>query len=298
MSIQQHPKNLETIADYVRWAASQFEQAKLFYGHGSDNALDEAYHVVTASLYLPHDIPTYMMNARLSEDEKEHVFGLILQRVTQRIPVPYLLNKAWFSGLEFFVDERVLIPRSPIAELIQDNFSPWIDYESVEKILDVCTGSGCIAIACANYFPDAHCTASDISPEVLKVAEQNVSHHKLENRVELLQSDMFTHIDKSISFDIIISNPPYVDAKCMVELPPEYRHEPRSALAADEDGLTFVKQIIAEAKQYLSEHGILIVEVGNSRQALINQYPQLPFTWLEFQQGGDGVFLLTKQQLP
>ncbi|MFV2057436.1 MAG: 50S ribosomal protein L3 N(5)-glutamine methyltransferase [Thiohalomonadales bacterium] len=291
------PTNLSTLGDYVRWAASQFSAAGLYYGHGNDNALDEAYHLITAALHLPHEIPMYMMDVRLTDVEMQRLQELLRLRITQRIPVPYLLNRAWFAGLEFFVDDRVLIPRSPIAELIQSNFAPWVEYDTVHNILDLCTGGACIAIAVAKQFPDAFCVGSDNSSAALEVAQANVEKYKLGSRLKLIESDLFTQIPTDRRFDIIVSNPPYVDAVCMDELPAEYLHEPRLALAAGEDGLDMVRSILKDAANYLSPQGILIVEVGNSQAALVDAYPNIPFCWLDFEHGGDGVFLLSRDQL-
>jgi ribosomal protein L3 glutamine methyltransferase len=287
---------LLTIRDFVRWTITQFNQNGLYYGHGTENALDEALALILHTLHLSHDVSTSLLDARLTQKEREHLSDLIHRRITKRIPVPYLTNEAWFGGLPFYVDERVLIPRSPIAELIEQHFEPWISADSVHSILDLCTGSGCIAIACAKAFPDATVDASDISADALAVAKMNVLRHEVEDQVHLHQSDLFKSLPAK-KYDAIVSNPPYVDAADMASLPPEFHHEPKSGLEAGLDGLDFADRILKDAKNYLSPNGILIVEVGNSEFALAEKYPQLPFTWLEFERGGGGVFLLTAEQL-
>jgi ribosomal protein L3 glutamine methyltransferase len=290
--------DLQTIRDMVRWAVSRFNEAGLFYGHGSDTAWDEAVTLVLRSLYLPHDINPTVLDARLTSTERTHLQRLIHRRVDDRIPVAYLIQEAWFAGLPYFVDERVLIPRSPIAEMIENEFSPWLQLatEEVQNILDLCTGSGCIAIACAKAFPDAIVDASDISTDALTVAKMNVLRHGVEDQVNLLQSNLFDDMPKK-KYDIIVSNPPYVDAEDMASLPNEYRHEPALALEAGPKGLDFAIRIMRMAPEYLTPEGVLIVEVGNSEYALADAFPEIPFMWIEFQRGGGGVFLLTAQQL-
>lgn len=295
-SVTEIPAELKTIRDYIRWAASRFNEYRLSFGHGTDNAWDEAVYLVLHALHLPIDIHPQIIDSNLTAQEKEAVFSLVRKRILEKLPAPYLTNEAWFAEMPFFVDERVLIPRSPMAELILQSFEPWIKPENVSHILDLCTGSGCIAIACAKAFPEAKIVALDISADALSVAAINVKKHAVQDQIELVQSDLFSQLN-SRQFDIIISNPPYVDKKDMDELPSEYLHEPRLALAAGDDGLDIVKFILSEGKNYLSENGILIVEVGNSEYALMRKFPNIPFTWLEFERGGDGVFLLTKEQL-
>ena len=291
-----NPSELNTIRDFIRYAASSFNATGIFYGHGTDNAWDEAASLVLRVLHLPHDSSPIVLDAQLIADEKDKLFELIHKRIDDRIPVPYLIYEAWFCGLSFYVDERVLIPRSPIAELIETQFQPWVKADEVTDILDLCTGSGCIAVACAHYFPEASVDASDISQEALAVAEINVLRHGVEDRVKLIQSNLFEQIpDKK--YDIIVSNPPYVSTEEMESLPAEYLHEPSVGLAAGHEGLDFVVCILKDASRYLKPHGILIVEVGNSEHALNENYPDVPFLWLEFQRGGGGVFLLTAEQL-
>lgn len=291
--------SLQTILDFLRWAISQMNAHTAYFGHGTDNSEDEAMLLLSDTLHLPYPIKQKYLSARLTEEEKNALFTLFEKRIKDKIPVPYLIHKAWFCGLEFYVDERVLIPRSPIAELIEQQFFPWIDLSLVDNILDLCTGSACIAIACAHAFPDACIDAVDICPEALEVAAKNIQLHECEKNVILWQSDLFQALPPKKGYDIIVSNPPYVSAEEMKTLPQEYLHEPSHALVAhpnSSDGLEIVDQILKNAAQYLSPHGILIVEVGNSEQALIDKYPDVPFLWLEFARGGTGVFLLTAQQ--
>ena len=224
------------------------------------------------------------------------VLALVDKRIKQRIPVPYLTQKSYFAGLEFFVNEHVLIPRSPFAELIRYHFQPWLDAEKLNEVLEIGTGSACIAIACAKTLPHVNVDASDIDKNALAVSEINVKKHQVESQVHLIESDLFSSIPEK-KYDLIISNPPYVDAEDMASLPEEYLHEPAHALAAGEDGLSCVDIMLREAKHYLSDHGVMIVEVGNSAEALEKKYPSLAFTWIEYEHGGDGVFLLTKEQL-
>jgi ribosomal protein L3 glutamine methyltransferase len=288
--------DLKTIRDYIRVATSRFNAAGLYYGHGTDNAWDEAIALILHSLHLPHDINPAILDARLTPDERKKLGALIDSRVEKKIPVPYLTHEAWFAGLPYYVDERVLIPRSPIAELIENQFIPWVEPESVYHILDVCTGSGCIAIACAKAFPDAQIDASDISTEALAVAKINVLRHGVEDQVELIESDLLCTLPPK-QYDIIVSNPPYVSTEEMFNLPEEYLQEPKLGLAAGEEGLDFALRILKDAHKYLKPHGILIVEVGNSEYALAEKFPGIPFTWLEFERGGGGVFMLTAEQL-
>lgn len=288
--------SLTTLQDFIEWGTSAFEEAGLYYGHGTDNAWDEAVYLALYSLKLPYDSSREVGERVLTPEEKDQLLKLYRLRITEKKPAPYLTHEANFGGLPFYVDERVLIPRSPMAEIILKEFSPWIASSQIKTILDLCTGSGCIAALCAKVFPDAKITASDISQEALDVAKINLDTYDLNNQVTLIQSNLFESIPAK-KFDIIISNPPYVDKEDMDDLPAEYLHEPDLALKAGKDGLDLVKVILAKAKRYLSDNGILIVEVGNSAAELMKQYPRLPFIWLEFEQGEGEVFLLEKKDL-
>lgn len=289
-------EEMVTIRDFIRWAVTQFNQANLVYGHGTDNGWDEAVNLVLAFLHLPPDIDVNVLDAKLAQREKLQLAENIKKRVEERIPVPYLVNEAWFAGLSFYVDQRVLIPRSPIGELIEDEFSPWVEENSIQSILDLCTGSGCIAISSAIVFPEAQVDAVDISPDALEVAKVNVERYGLEESVHLIESDLFSAL-KGKRYDIIVSNPPYVGQQEFQSLPKEYSHEPTQALLCGEDGLAIVRRILAEAEQHLTPSGILIVEVGFAQELLEAEYPGVPFTWLQFDKGGEGVFLLTAEEL-
>ena len=280
----------------IDWAAKQFEASNLYYGHGIDNAYDEAVFMVLRSLDIPFDVADNLLNHPLDASAIDKVVSLINERISTRKPAAYLLNEAWFAGLPFFVNEHVLVPRSPFAELIAERFSPWCDADNVKSILDIGTGSGCIAIASALAFPDAKVDAVDISADALAVARRNIERHELQQRVTLFQSDLFDEI-KDRQYDLIIANPPYVDDEEMAALPAEYQHEPLLGLHAGQDGLDIVKRILESAADHLTERGVIAVEVGNSQHALSEQYPDVPFLWLEFEHGGEGVFLLTREEL-
>jgi ribosomal protein L3 glutamine methyltransferase len=285
-----------TITDFLRFGISQAHAAHLFYGHGTDNVRDDMYALILGSLSLPLDSDPILFQARLTAAEKQILVERLMRRIRDRVPVPYLTNEAYFCELPFYVDERVLIPRSPIAELIKQQFSPWIEADKVERILDLCTGSACIAIACSYAFPGIQIDAVDISADALAVANINRDRHGLQEALTLIESDCWVKVPK-VRYDVIVANPPYVGYAEMQTLPAEYHHEPKIALQTANKGLAVVEKILANAHDYLTEHGILVVEVGNSEEALIEAFPQIPFTWLEFEHGGHGVFLLTYQQL-
>jgi len=289
-------QNLYSVRDFLRWACSRFHEKSLFFGHGTDNAWDEAVQLVMHALHLPAQGDQRFLDARLTEAEKHAVLDVLDRRISERVPAPYITGEAWFAGLPFRVDERVLIPRSPLGELIENGFEPWLPFVP-ERILDLCTGSGCIGIACAHLFEDATVVLSDISTDALAVARDNIARHDLGDRVAAVASDLFDGLPGE-RFDLIISNPPYVDAGDFNTLPEEFRHEPALALASGDDGLDFTRRLLAEAADHLTPEGILIVEVGNSWPALEEAFPQLPFTWLEFERGGHGVFLLHRRDLP
>lgn len=289
--------HLTTLRDYVRWGASRFEQAGLFFGHGMASAIDEAAALTLFALHLPHNLAGGYFNCVLTPSERLEVVGLLERRIAERKPAAYLTQQAWFCGLAFYVDERVLVPRSPIAELIEKQFSPWVSVpDDVTDILDLCTGSGCIAIACSTAFPEADVDAVDISPAALEVAQKNIAAHEAEDQVTAICSDLFDDL-KGKYYDIIVSNPPYVASAEWRSLPAEYHAEPRLGLESGETGLDCVRRILRQAEAHLKPDGLLIVEVGSSAEALEYAYPEVPFCWLDFERGGDGVFLLTADQL-
>ncbi|BBD79676.1 50S ribosomal protein L3 N(5)-glutamine methyltransferase [Aerosticca soli] len=287
---------LATLIDFIRYAASRFAAAGLSFGHSHDNPLDEAVHLVLASLHLPPDLPPAYAAGRLTAEERERVLGLIERRIAERVPTAYLVGEAWFAGLKFKSDPRALVPRSPIAELIESGFSPWLDDRRVERALDLCTGSGCIGIAMAVHQPDWRVDIADISAEALALARENIAFQHVEDRVEAIQSDLFTGLDGR-RYDLIVSNPPYVTEDEYAALPGEYAHEPRLGLTAGADGLDICLRILAEAPAYLTEDGLLIVEVGESERALGALLPEVPFVWIEFKVGPMGVFAIERRDL-
>lgn len=289
--------DLVTLRDLIRWGTSQFNAAGLSFVQGMPTAIDEAVYLCLSALHLPPDFSVEYFDCVLTMDERLHVLSMFQQRIEQRKPAAYITNEAWFAGFSFYVDERVLIPRSPIAEMIQQQFSLWIDHDQVNNILDLCTGSGCIAIACAYAFEHAKVDASDISADALAVAEINRRDHGLEGRLQLFESDLFESIPEK-RYDIIVSNPPYVSLQEMAELPAEFQFEPGAlALAAGEAGMDIVVPMLVQARDYLTDDGILVVEVGYSKPALEALLPEVPFFWIDFEYGGEGVFVLTARQL-
>lgn len=287
---------LLTIRDFIRWGASRFDEADLYFGHGTDNALDESAQLVLAALHLAPDLPPMYLDARLTPGEREQVLALLRRRLEERLPAPYLTHKTWFAGIEFYLDERVLVPRSPLAELIEGRFEPWVVADQLDRVLDLCTGGGCIGLATALHLPEVRVDLADISGPALEVARHNLARYRLQDRVETIQSDLFQAL-AGRRYDLILCNPPYVDAQDLAALPPEYHREPLLGLSGGADGLDLVRQILANAVEFLEPGGTLIVEVGNSAEALMEQFPQVPWVWLEFERGGDGVFLLTREQL-
>lgn len=288
--------NLSSIRDYIRWAASCFTEARVFFGHGTVTALDEAAALVLHTIHQPYDLSNFYLEAVLTMEERQAVIDIVERRIRERKPSAYLTNEAVFAGLSFYVDERVLVPRSPIAELIEQRFSPWVDEVQVGRILDLCTGSACIAIACAYAFPDALVDAVDLSMDALAVAEINVRQHGVSDSVTLYHSDLFEQLPPA-QYDIIVSNPPYVSLTEWGQLPPEFHSEPGMGFKGGDSGLDLVHRILVDAEEYLSEQGILIVEVGSSAETLQACFPTVPFFWLDFERGGEGVFLLTAEQL-
>ncbi len=285
-----------TVAQLISFAAEQFAHAELWFGHGTDNAVDEAAELVFFAAGLRHDDAEEVYGQLLTSKQRAKALELIERRIRERVPAAYLTHRMWFAGHEFYVDERVLVPRSPIAELIHARFRPWIDPGKVRRILDIGTGSGCIAIAAALAFPEAEVHAADLSADALAVTRMNIERHSLQSRVRAVQSDVFDALAGE-RYDVIVSNPPYVGDEELAGLPQEYRREPVMGLHGGRDGLDIVHRIIDQAAAHLQPHGILIVEVGNSEEALVEARPRLPFMWLEFEHGGGGVFLLKADEV-
>ena len=297
LAFRRATKAFSTVLDFLRYGITKSHEHQLYFGHGTQRAQDDIWALIAGTLSLPFDCNPLFLQARVTDEEKDLLVDRLTARIIKRIPVPYILQEAHFCELTFFVDERVLIPRSPIAELIRQQFSPWIEADSVMRILDLCTGSGCIAIACCEAFPDAYVDAIDVSLPALEVAAINQARYHLEEQLTLIHSDCWQSIPHANRYDIIVSNPPYVGDEEMLTLPKEYCHEPDMALRATNNGLAIVEEILKKAASYLNEKGILVVEVGNSEDALVEAYPNVPFMWLEFECGGEGVFMLTREQL-
>lgn len=287
---------LSTIRDYIRWAASQFTEAQVCFGHGTSCAIDEAAALVLHTIHQPYNLSEFYLQAVLIPVERLAIIDIVQRRINERIPAAYLTHEAIFAGLSFYVDERVLVPRSPIAELIEQRFAPWVEEDNVVRILDLCTGSACIAIACAYAFHHALVDAVDLSQDALDVAAINVEKHSMEDSVTLYQSDLFQQLPEA-RYDIIVSNPPYVSTLEWTYLPKEFHAEPAMGFKGGESGLDLVLRILVDANDYLAEQGILIVEVGSSADTLQSIFPDVPFYWLDFERGGDGIFLLTAQQV-
>jgi ribosomal protein L3 glutamine methyltransferase len=290
-------EGLETLSDFIRWGASRFRAAGLHFGHGTDDPVDEALLLVAHGLHLDLPVPPEFYASRLTLAERREVASPLERRVRERKPAAYLTGRAWFAGLSFLVDERVLVPRSPIAEILETGFAPWTEPGRVRRVLDLCTGRGCIAVAAAHYLPRAAVDAAEISEDALALATQNIRRHGLATRVQTVRSDVYGGLEGR-EYDVIVSNPPYVAQAEYDVLPAEYHREPRVGLLAGHDGLDVVRRIIDGARRHLGPEGILIVEVGSARAALTTAYPALPFTWLEFARGGDDVFLLHRADLP
>jgi ribosomal protein L3 glutamine methyltransferase len=289
--------DLLTIRDWIRYAVSQFEASDVFYGHGTDNGYDEAVWLIMSALHLPMDTLNNFLDARITKEERFKLVDFIEQRICKHTPTAYLLKEAWLQGLKFYVDERVLIPRSFIAELLAEGLSSWIEFpEMVESAADICTGSGCLGILLANIFPNAEVDVIDISQDAIDVANINIANYGLQEQITAIKSDMFSAL-KGKMYDLIISNPPYVDALSMATLPQEYQNEPQLALGSGIAGLDHTHTILREAGNYLNDDGILIVEIGHNREALEAAYPNIIFNWLEVSSGNEFVFLLTKSQL-
>ena len=294
---EQAQNELSTLRDLMRFSVSRFSEAGLYFGHGSDNAWDESAYLLLHTLHLPLDRLEPFMDARLTGDERAAALRIIKRRITERLPAAYLTNEAWLGEYRFYVDQRVIVPRSHIAELLREQLSPWIDDPwAVGRVLDLCTGSGCLAILAAQAFPEARVDAIDLSPDALAVARRNVDDYQLGSRLRLVESNAFAEIAGE-RYDVIISNPPYVNAESMAALPEEYRREPELALASGEDGLDFTRLILKEAADHLNPKGVLIVEIGNNQHELEQAFPEIPFTWLDTAAGDQFVFMLHREDL-
>ncbi|MGV8991104.1 MAG: 50S ribosomal protein L3 N(5)-glutamine methyltransferase [Thiobacillus sp.] len=290
-------ESLITVRDWLRFAVSRFSEAKLCFGHGSDNAFDEAAYLILHTLHLPLDRLDPFLDASLTHGESEQVQAVIERRVKERLPAAYLTHEAWLNGNRFYVDERVIVPRSFIAELLHENLAPWIEQpDEVASVLDLCTGSGCLAILAALAFPNAQIDAADLSRDALDVAVRNIEDYSMQDRIECITSDLFGALSGR-TYDVIVSNPPYVNADSVASLPPEYQSEPTLALGSGEDGLDATRIILDQAKEHLNPGGVLVVEIGHNRESLEAAYPALPFTWLETASGDQYVFMLRHEDL-
>ena len=290
------PTELTTLRDFVRWGASAFARHGLIFAHGTDNALDESFHLVLWALKLPGDLPATYLEATLTQAERESVFALLKARIESRKPAAYLIGEIQFCGLPFTVDERVLIPRSPIGEMIAQQFQPWLTVEPT-RILDLCTGSGCIGIACAAHFPEALVDLAELDAGALAVARHNIARHGCGEQVQGYQSDLFDGLPTDARYELIVSNPPYVPTAEVDALGAEFRHEPRLALEAGADGMDIVERLLRAAPHYLTDDGLLVCEIGGSQQEFFARFPDLPVSWPEFERGGDGVFLIGRREL-
>ncbi|MFI4847377.1 MAG: 50S ribosomal protein L3 N(5)-glutamine methyltransferase [Candidatus Makana argininalis] len=287
---------LNTIKDFIIWTLNKFNTSNLYYGHGTSNSLDESFNLILNTLFISINSKKEIYKYNLTFQERTLIIKRVMKRIYERIPVPYLINKSYFCGLEFYIDNRVFIPRSPMSEIIINKFNKIKNYNP-KNILDMCTGSGCIAISCAYIYPEAKIDATDISLNALLVAKKNIKKHKMKKRINIIYSDLFNNINKNKIYDLIITNPPYVNKKDIINSPLEFHHEPLISLYADIDGLKFIKRILSSSFKFLSKNGILVCEVGNNIVNIINLYPNLPFRWLKFYKGGYGVFILNKKNL-
>lgn len=295
---EQARQELLTLRDLLRFAVSRFNEAGLFFGHGSDNAWDEAAYLLLHTLHLPLDRLEPFLDARLTSGERDSALRILERRIIERVPAAYLTNEAWLGEHRFYVDERVIVPRSFIAELLDEELAPWVeDPWAVGRVLDLCTGSGCLAILAAHAFPEARVDAVDISSDALAVAQRNVADYGLEERLRLVNADLFAGV-RGERYDVIVSNPPYVNAESVAALPEEYRREPAIALGSGHDGLDLTRRILAEAADHLNPGGLLVVEIGHNRDELEAAYPETPFTWLDTAAGDQYVFLLRREELP
>ncbi len=290
-------EELSTLRDWLRWTVTRFNQAKLHFGHGSDNAFDEAAYLISHTLNLPLDQLDTFLDARLTSPEKKQLGKILDRRIEERIPAAYLTREAWLGNFRFYIDDRVIVPRSFIAELMPDGLSPYLDRHNVKNALDLCTGSGCLAILLAYAYPEAEIDAVDISPQALAVAQRNISDYDLSSRIDLIRSNYTDNLPCERCYDLIISNPPYVTDDAMQNLPREYRHEPELALVGGIDGLDAVHHILKNARRLLRPNGILVVEIGHNRDIVETAYPKLPFIWLDTGSSEESVFLLKREDL-